>query len=165
MYITIVVSGETGVFSHFSSPEQRAFDPIVSVVGGRYPCCKLFPVLSSMSSRNRGPISTKPLSEGNSKFYCVFFFHPTRELFTHNYGDVIITDEWLQILTYTRLSWPLSSEGFSRTVTRDISLQWLSPRTRDTSTYCRSFSSGVGFEHPTFHACDANALTGCAVFI
>ena len=29
----------------------------------------------------------------------------------HSYGDVAITGEGLQILTYTRLSWPLSSEG------------------------------------------------------
>ena len=29
----------------------------------------------------------------------------------HSYGDVTITDEGLQILTYTRHSWPMSSEG------------------------------------------------------
>ena len=29
----------------------------------------------------------------------------------HSYGDVTITDEGLQILTYARHSWPLSSEG------------------------------------------------------
>ena len=29
----------------------------------------------------------------------------------HSYGDVTITDEGLQILTYTWHSWPLSSEG------------------------------------------------------
>ena len=32
----------------------------------------------------------------------------------HPNGDVTITDERLQILTYTRNSWSLSSEGFLR---------------------------------------------------
>ena len=77
----------------------------------------------------------------------------------------------LQIfLTYTRHSWPLSSEGSSACHTycdtghpfiMDNSLS--SPRTRDTHTYCRAFSSGavttcfydlglsrLGFEHPTY---------------
>ena len=29
----------------------------------------------------------------------------------HSYGDITITAEGLQILTYARHSWPLSSEG------------------------------------------------------
>ena len=45
-------------------------------------------------------------------FVCLFgVFHPTREFFTHEYGDVTITVEGLQILTYARRPWPLSSEG------------------------------------------------------
>ena len=39
---------------------------------------------------------------------CGFKFHS--RMF-HSYGEVTITCEGLQILTYTRHSWPLSSEG------------------------------------------------------
>ena len=43
-------------------------------------------------------------------FVCIgFFFSHSR--FFHSYGDVTITGEGLQILTYARHSWPLSSEG------------------------------------------------------
>ena len=43
--------------------------------------------------------------------FCLFVwvFHPTRIF--HSYGDVIIAGEGLQLLTYARDSWPLSSEG------------------------------------------------------
>ena len=34
-----------------------------------------------------------------------------RERIFHSYGDVSIAGEGLQILTYARHSWPLSSEG------------------------------------------------------
>ena len=41
---------------------------------------------------------------------CLFgVFCPTRDFF-HSYGDVTIAGEGLQILTYARHSWPLSSE-------------------------------------------------------
>ena len=43
-------------------------------------------------------------------FVCLFMvYRTTREFFTH--GNVTITGEGLQILTYARHSWPLSSEG------------------------------------------------------
>ena len=43
-------------------------------------------------------------------FVCLLVvFRPTWEFFTHSYTDVTITGEGLQILTYARHSWPLSS--------------------------------------------------------
>ena len=45
----------------------------------------------------------------------------SRSRIFHSYGDVTIAGEGLQILTYARHSWPLSSEGFllaTPTVTR-----------------------------------------------
>ena len=42
-------------------------------------------------------------------FACLFFSSHSR--FFHSYGDVTITDERMQILTYVRHLWPLSSEG------------------------------------------------------
>ena len=44
-------------------------------------------------------------------YVCLFgVYRPTREFF-HSYGDVTITGEGLQILTYAQHPWPLSSEG------------------------------------------------------
>ena len=37
-------------------------------------------------------------------FFCLFVIF-------HSYGDVTLADEGLQILTYARLSWPLSNKG------------------------------------------------------
>ena len=47
-----------------------------------------------------------------SLFVCLFWgvFRPNREIF-FSYGDDTIAGEGLQILTYARYSWPLSSEG------------------------------------------------------
>ena len=99
----------------------------------------------------------------------------------HSYGDVTIAGEGPQILIYARHSWPLSSEGSLACHTYHYMYTghpfiWLSPRTRDTHTYYRAFSSGavttsfndlglsrLGFEHPTQpSACGVNALTHCA---
>ena len=44
-----------------------------------------------------------------NEFVCLRFYDDSRIF--HSYGDVTIADEWLQILTYTRHLWPLSSEG------------------------------------------------------
>ena len=45
-------------------------------------------------------------------FVCLFgVYCPIREFFTIEYVDVTVTDEGLQILTFARHSWPLSSEG------------------------------------------------------
>ena len=46
-------------------------------------------------------------------FFCCFFFvwgFSSHSRIFHSYGDVTITDEELQILTYARHSWPFSSE-------------------------------------------------------
>ena len=42
-------------------------------------------------------------------FVCLGFIVPLENF--HSYGDVTITCEGLQILTYGRHAWPLSSEG------------------------------------------------------
>ena len=44
---------------------------------------------------------------GKHFIFCLGF----HSILYHLYGDITITDEGLQILTYTRHSWPLSSEG------------------------------------------------------
>ena len=41
---------------------------------------------------------------------CLLFFVPLENF--HSYGDVTVTDEVLQILTYAGHSWPLTSEGY-----------------------------------------------------
>ena len=46
-------------------------------------------------------------------FFCLFVWGLLSHMrIFHSYGDVIITGEGLQILTSTRQSWPLSSDGF-----------------------------------------------------
>ena len=77
-------------------------------------------------------------------FVRLWFYVPLEKF--HSYGDVTITDGGLQILTYTRHSWSLSSEdslAWLTSVTRVFRLQWSSPRTRDTRAYCRAFGSGA----------------------
>ena len=84
----------------------------------------------------------------------------------HSFGDVIIAGEGLQILTYARHLWPLSSEDSLSCFTKcDTGHPFImsSPITRDTRTYCRAFGSGAVttcfkdllcrdwvFEHATF---------------
>ena len=90
----------------------------------------------------------------------------------HSIGDVTITGEGLQILTYTRHSWSLSSEGSLTCHTYcDTGLPFIMViRTRDTHTCYRAFGSGavttffndLGLSRPGIEprspACDANAL-------
>ena len=45
------------------------------------------------------------------KIFCLFGGYVPLENFLHSYGGVTITGERLQILSYTRHSLPLSSEG------------------------------------------------------
>ena len=87
----------------------------------------------------------------------------------HSFGDVIIADEGLKILTFSRHSLPLSSEGSLACHTYcDMGLLYIisSPRIRDTHNCCRAFGSGAvttcfydqpGIE-PRSPACEANAL-------
>ena len=76
--------------------------------------------------------------------------------------------KWRQICTHIRHLWSFSIEGsftvYPTYVTRNIRLQWSSPMTRYTQTYCRSLSNGAvtacmlkrlgmsrpNFENPTF---------------
>ena len=63
----------------------------------------------------------------------------------HSYGDVTITGEGLQILTFARISWPLSSEGYltCHTYCNIGSPFVIIIRTLDTYTCCRAFGSGA----------------------
>ena len=45
------------------------------------------------------------------QFVCLFVCLLMWSLSSHSYEDVTIADVGLQILTYARQSWPLSSEG------------------------------------------------------
>ena len=71
-------------------------------------------------------------------FVCCFSSHSRT---FHSFEDVIITGEGLQMLTYVRHAWALSSDG-SLTCHNycgtDISLEWSSPGTRDTRTFCQA---------------------------
>ena len=58
----------------------------------------------------------------------------------HSYGDVTITDQGIQMFTYARHSWPLSSEGSLACPTYcDTGHPFI--RTRDTHTCCPAFGS------------------------
>ena len=108
------------------------------------------------------------------KYYIKTFINEYNEYFSshsrdfHSYGDVNITGEGMQFLTYVRHLLPLGSEGslarhnFCDTGHLLIMVR-SSPRTRETHTYCRACCSGavttcfndigllrLGFEHPTF---------------
>ena len=85
----------------------------------------------------------------------------------HSNWDITIAGKGLQILTYARHSWQLSSEGSLACHTycdTGHPFIWSSPRIRDTHTYCRVFGSRavttcfndlcmsrLGFKNPTFH--------------
>ena len=109
--------------------------------------------------------SSAPLLSSR-QIVCLFgVLRPTREFF-HSYRDLNITGEGLQILTYARHSWPLSSEGYLACHTYcDTGHPFIKviSEDRDTHTYCRAFRSGavttcfhdlglwrLGFERPTF---------------
>ena len=80
------------------------------------------------------------------RFVCLFVsgvsFHS--RIF-HSYRDDTITVEGLPILTCTRHSWPLSTEGslgYHNYCDMGYPFKWSSPRTRDTHTCWQAFSSG-----------------------
>ena len=93
-------------------------------------------------------------------------FRPSRGFF-HSYGDVTITGEGLQILTYTRHLWPLWSESSlaCQTYCDTHPFKWSCAKTSDTHAYWLALSKGaittcacfndlglsrLGFEHSTF---------------
>ena len=60
--------------------------------------------------------SLRAFGSGGLKSFVWFFFFgggclSSHSRIIHTYGDVTITGEGLQILTYARHSWPLSHEG------------------------------------------------------
>ena len=66
----------------------------------------------------------------------------------HSFGDVTIIGEGLQIWTFTRHSWPLSSAssfitGHTYCDTGQPFIMVISGKTRDAHTCCRMFSSGA----------------------
>ena len=114
-------------------------------------------------------------------FVCLFgVYRPTQEVFTHMETSPLQVKGckfWPMLDIHSH--WVvrvLQRATPTTTCTQDIRLYWSSPRTRDTHTYYRAFSSGavttsfndlglsrLGFEHPTQpSACGVNALTHCA---
>ena len=127
---------------------------------------KVIPIprlLLGLLKRNDNWILTK---DNPSCMWLIVYCLSSHSRIFHSYGDVTITGERLQILTYTRRLRPLSSEGSLACHTCcDTGHPFLrsSPRTRDIHTCCRAFGSGTvttcvndlglsrpGFEHPTF---------------
>ena len=89
--------------------------------------------------------------------------------FFHSYGDDTTVGEGLQILTYARHSWPLSSEGsltYHTHCETGLPFIMVISRTRDTHTCCRAFGSGtvstcfndLGLSRPGTDLPHANAL-------
>ena len=81
-------------------------------------------------------------------FHCLlksFMFHS--RIFSHSKGDVTITSKGLQILTYTRHLYTLSSKNSLAYYTNCGKGHWcimaISSVSRDTHTCCRAFSSGT----------------------
>ena len=95
--------------------------------------------------------------------FCLFgVYRPTRELFTHIHMETsILPVKGLQILTYARHSWPLSSESSLACHTYcDTGHPFIMVIYEDTHAFCRAFSNGdvttsfydlglsqLGFEH------------------
>ena len=98
-------------------------------------------------------------------FVCLFGFLSHSRIF-HSYKDVTMTGEGLQILTYARCLWSLSSEGslvchtyydtghpLIKVISEDPWHSHLLPsvgREADTTCFCDLGLSRLGFEHPTF---------------
>ena len=75
-------------------------------------------------------------------FFVVVILRPTREFFTH--GNVTITNERLQILTYSWHSWPLSSEGSLAYHTYcNIGQQFIMVISNDTGICCLKLNCGA----------------------
>ena len=78
----------------------------------------------------------------NNILVCLFGGFSSHSQVFHSYGDLIITVEGLQMFSYTRHSWQLSSKCYLRataSVTRDFL------KTSDTHTGYRAYSSGDVF--------------------
>ena len=87
-------------------------------------------------------------SVGNDEnlFVCLVGFFSSHSRMFYSYVNVNNTGEGLQILTYTRYSEPLSSEGSLACHANCDTLHsftWLSQRNRDTLICCQEFISGA----------------------
>ena len=78
----------------------------------------------------------KTLHQNVKEILCFDFACLSHSRIFHSYGDVTTTGEGLQILTYARHLWPLSSEDSLHLLWRGASVYngHLSPRTRYTHT-------------------------------
>ena len=96
---------------------------------------------------------------------CLFgVFHPTREFFTRSFRDVTFVGEELQILTYARHLWPLSSEGSFACHTYCGTGH---PFKMVSGAVTTCFNDiGLGFEHPAFRLWGerTNPLRHCRIF-
>ena len=106
-------------------------------------------------------------------FVCLFWGLSSHSRIFHSYGDVTIADEGLQILTYARHSWSLSSEGslachnycdtghpYIMVISGDL---WHSHSGTDPTWFYDLGLSWLGFENPTNKACEANSLIHRAI--
>ena len=115
---------------------------------------------------------------GKNILFFLFWGFSFRSRIFHSYGDV--TGEGLQILTYARHSWPLTSDGYLACRTYCDTAHPLlqsSPRTHDThilpsvwqwSCHYLLFTTQVccGFDSDIKpFACGSNALTSCATAV
>ena len=100
--------------------------------------CILFKIfLQSSNSWNDDNCTIVNKTSGGCWRVLFFSFSSHSRIF-HSYGDVIITVEGLQIWTYARHSWPLSSEG---SLACHIYCGTEHPFLNDTHICCRAFCS------------------------
>ena len=100
-----------------------------------------------------------------SQFDCLFVclgFSSHLRIF-HSYGDITIDGEGLQILTYARHSWPLSSESSLACLRRPVSLESIAEHLAvELSLSLFTTQVCCGWDSNNQHsACKVNALTHC----
>ena len=106
-------------------------------------------------------------------FFCLFWGLSSHSRIVLSYEDVTTAGKVLQILTYARHSWSLSSEGslachnycdtghpFIMVISGDL---WHSHSGTDPTWFYDLGLSWLGFENPTNKACEVNALIHRAI--
>ena len=78
------------------------------------------PRVAKSTSENKTHAALKPRQ--HCAIFCFVWCFAYHSRIFHSYGDVTITGERLQILTYARHSWPLSSECFLACGIRTLNL-------------------------------------------
>ena len=81
-------------------------------------------------------------------FVCLGGFFLSHSRLLNSYGDITFTGEGVQILTFARHSWSLSSKCDLACHTycdmgHPFTCMWSSPMTHDTHIYCRAFGLGL----------------------